>query len=205
MNPCLHRCALPFAAAFALAGANFAAHAQESKDDEAFQQRLFGRALDGKQIHACFSRVYDAGHLAQHPRQNVRTMLLLVRASSESDQPSYALRLGVTFRKSGAHFDSAGNCGSIHDTSQVGGTAGVAHCGVDCDGGSIDVAIKDAKSVLVSIPNGARIWRAGSNDKDEAKRFGADDKVFRLDKVALDECLRLADDSKEKAAMRRGQ
>jgi hypothetical protein len=196
---------LPFAVAFALAGANFAAHAQESKDDEAFQQRLFGRALDGKQIHACFSRVYDAGHLAQHPRQNVRTMLLLVRASFESDQPSYALRLGVTFRKSGAHFDSAGNCGSIHDTSQVGGTAGVAHCGVDCDGGSIDVAIKDAKSVLVSIPNGARIWRAGSNDKDEAKRFGADDKVFRLDKVALDECLRLADDSKEKAAMRRGQ
>ncbi|HEY4403083.1 MAG TPA: hypothetical protein VGN55_00415 [Xanthobacteraceae bacterium] len=205
MNPYLHRCALPFAVAFALAGANFAAHAQESKDDEAFQQRLFGRALDGKQIHACFSRVYDAGHLAQHPRQNVRTMLLLVRASFESDQPSYALRLGVTFRKSGAHFDSAGNCGSIHDTSQVGGTAGVAHCGVDCDGGSIDVAIKDAKSVLVSIPNGARIWRAGSNDKDEAKRFGADDKVFRLDKVALDECLRLADDSKEKAAMRRGQ
>jgi hypothetical protein len=80
------------------------------------------------------------------------------------------------------------------------------HCGVDCDGGSIDVAIKDAKSVLVSIPNGARIWRAGSNDdKDEAKRFGADDKVFRLDKVTLNECLRLADDSKEKAAMRRGQ
>jgi hypothetical protein len=196
---------LPFAVAFALAGANFAAYAQESKDDEAFQQRLFGRALDSKQIHACFSRVYDAGHLAQHPRQNVRTMLLLVRASFESDQPSYALRLGVTFRKSGAHFDSAGNCGSIHDTSQVGGAAGVAHCGVDCDGGSIDVAIKDAKSVLVSIPNGARIWRAGSNDKDEAKRFGADDKVFRLDKVALDECLRLADDSKEKAAMRRGQ
>jgi hypothetical protein len=204
MNPHLHRCA--FAVAFVLAGANLTARAQESKDDEAFQQRLFGHVLDGKQIHACFSRVYAAGHLAQHPRQNVRTMLLLVRARSESDQPGYAVRLGVTFRKSGAHFDSAGSCGSIHDTSQVGGAAGVAHCGVDCDGGSIDVAIKDAKSVLVSIPDGARIWRAGSNDdKDKAKRFGADDKVFRLDKVALNECLRLADDSKEKAAMRRGQ
>jgi hypothetical protein len=80
------------------------------------------------------------------------------------------------------------------------------HCGVDCDGGSIDVAIKDTKSVLVSIPTGARIWRAGSdNDSDQAKRFGTDDKVFRLDKAALTECLRLADDSKEKAAMRRGQ
>jgi len=167
---------------------------------------LFGRALGGGQLHACFSRVYDAGHLAQHPRQNVRTVLLLVRANAEGNQPKYELRLGVTFRKSGARFDSAGDCGSIHDTSEVGGSAGVAHCGVDCDGGTIDVAIKDAKSVLVSIPYGARIWRAGSDDdSDQAKRFGADDKVFRLDRTALAACLRLADDSKEKAAMRRGQ
>jgi hypothetical protein len=202
------RTALPaaLAAVLVFAGTNFTARAQESKDDEAFQQRLFGRALDGTQIHACFSRIYDAAHLAQHPRQNVRTMLLLVRANSESNEPKYELRLGVTFRQSGAHFDSAGDCGSIHDTSDAGGSAGVAHCGVDCDGGSIDVAIKDAKSVLVSIPRGARIWRAGSDDdRDQVKRFGADDKVFRLDKAALTECLRLADDSKEKAAMRRGQ
>jgi len=202
------RRALPAAltAAFVFAGANFSASAQESKEDESFQQRLFGRTLDGRQIHACFSRVYDDAHLAQHPRQNVRTMLLLVKADSDSDQPRYGLRLGVTFRKSGAHFDSAGDCGSIHDTNDVGGSAGVAHCGVDCDGGSIDVAIKDAKSVLVSIPNGARIWRAGSDDdRDRVKRFGADDKVFRLDKMALSECLRLADDGKEKASLRRGQ
>jgi hypothetical protein len=208
MNLLINRGVLPAAlvAAFVFAGANFSARAQESKDDVDFQQRLFGRALDGGQIHACFSRVYDAAHLAQHPRQNVRTMLLLVKANSDSDQPRYELRLGVTFRRSGAHFDSAGDCGSIHDTSDVGGSAGAAHCGVDCDGGSIDVAIKDQKSVLVSIPYGARIWRAGSdNDSDQAKRFGADDKVFRLDKAALTECLRLADDSKEKASMRRGQ
>jgi hypothetical protein len=191
-------------AACVLAGANSPARAQESTDDQAFQQHLFGHALEGKQSHACFNRVYDAGHLAQHPRQNVRTMLLLVRGDVDSDQPSYALRLGVTFRKSDAHFDSAGNCGSIHDTTN--GSAGVAHCGVDCDGGSIDVAIKDAKSVLVSIPAGARLWRANANDdSDQRKRFGSDDKVFRLDKVALTECLRLADDSKEKASMRRGQ
>jgi hypothetical protein len=203
-----NRRALPAAllAAFVLTGANFTARAQEPKEDVDFQQRLFGRALDSGQIHACFSRVYDAAHLAQHPRQNVRTMLLLVKADSDDNQPRYELRLGVTFRKSGAHFESAGNCGAIHDTSDVGGSAAVAHCGVDCDGGSIDVAIKDQKSVLVSIPYGARIWRAGSvNDSDQAKRFGADDKAFRLDKVALTECLRLADDSKEKASMRRGQ
>ena len=203
---CVNRAAFLAALTVAIAGANVTARAADSKEDQAFQKRLFGRTLDTKQIHACFSRVYDTTHLAQHPRQNVRTMLLLVKADSDDNQPRYELRLGVTFRKSGARFDSAGDCGSIHDTSDVGGSAAVAHCGVDCDGGSIDVAIKDAKSVLVSIPHGARIWRAGSdNDSDQAKRFGADDKVFRLDKVGLTECLRLADDSQEKASMLRGQ
>jgi hypothetical protein len=174
------------------------------KEGSAFQQRLFGRALDSKPMHVCFTRVYDAPHLAEHPQQNVRTMTLLVKGSIENDEPNYELRIGVTFRKSGTHFESAGSCGSIHDADN-GGT-GVAHCGVDCDGGQIDVSLKDAKSVLVSIPAGARIWRAGSNDdSDQRKRFGSDDKLFRLDKAALTECLSLADDNKEKAAMRRGQ
>jgi hypothetical protein len=190
----------------AVAGTNLAARAQDAKEDEAFQQRLFGRTTDGKQIHACFSRVYDAAHLAQHPRQNVRTMQLLAVANGEEDKPKYELRLGITFRKSGSHYETSGDCGSIHDTSDVGGTAGVAHCGVDCDGGRLDVAMKDAKSVLVTIPAGVRIWRAGSiNDSDKSKRFGADDKVFRLDRTALTDCLHFADDAQEKALLRRGQ
>jgi hypothetical protein len=187
----------------ALGGAPAAAQ-ELKKEGEAFQQRLFGRALDKKPIHVCFSRVYDATHLAQHPRQNVRTMLLLVKGNIEEDTPSYQLRVSVTFRKSGSHFESAGSCGSIHDADK--GGSGIAHCGVDCDGGQIDVSIKDEKSVLLSIPEGARFWRAGSdNDTDQRKRFGADDKVFRLDKTALTECLSLADDDKEQAAMRRGK
>src|SRR5258707_637882 len=119
------RTALLAALIVALAGASFAARAGGSKEDEAFQKRLFGRVLDAKQTHACFSRVYDAGHLAQHPQQNVRTMLLLVTGNSDAgDGPSYGLRLGVTFRKSGVHFESAGSCSSIHDASDSGGSAG---------------------------------------------------------------------------------
>lgn len=191
---------------FVFAATTFAARAQDAKEDEAFQQRLFGRTTGGKQIHACFSRVYDAAHLAQHRRQNVRTMQLLAVANGEDDKPKYELRLGVTFRKSGSHYETSGDCGSIHDTSDVGGTAGVAHCGVDCDGGRLDVAMKDAKSVLVTIPSGVRIWRSGSdNDSDQSRRFGADDKVFRLDKTALTDCLRYAVDAEEKALLRRGQ
>jgi hypothetical protein len=197
-----------------VAGVTPTAHAEDAKgeiapvtkEDEAFQQRLFGHALAGKTLHACFTRTYDTAHLAQHPQQNVRTMQLLVRANADADQPRYELSLGVTFRKSGAHFESAGDCGSIHDTSEVGGASGTAHCGVDCDGGQLDVAMKEAKSVQVSIPAGVRIWRAGSdNDRDQSRRFGADDKVFRLDKAALTDCLNLANDADEKAVMRRGQ
>jgi hypothetical protein len=205
----MNRVALLAALTVVIAGTNFSARAG-STEDEAFQKRLFGRALDAKKAHACFGRVYDAGHLAEHPQQNVRTMLLLVIGDSDAGNgPSYGLRLGVTFRKSGTHFESAGSCGAIHDATDAGGSAGVAHCGVDCDGGSINVAIKDEKSVLVSIPKGARIWRAGSTVEDtevprhSRQRFGADDKAFRLDKVALTQCLPLADDNKEKATMRR--
>jgi hypothetical protein len=198
------------ALAVGLAGVNFTAWAGGSNEDEAFQTKLFGRTLDTKQmIHACFSRGYDAGHLAQHPRQNVRTMLLLVTGNAESGtDPGYQLGLNVTFRKSGTHFESAGNCGAIHADGDAPESGKVAHCGVDCDGGRIDVAIKDEKSVLVSIPAGARIWRAGSvldPSQDARKKFGADDKVFRLDKVALTQCLGLANDKEEKAMMRRGQ
>jgi hypothetical protein len=209
VSPNRHRIALLSALTAAIVGASFSARAGESPEDEAFQKKLFGRVVGDKQtIHACFNRVYDPAHLAQHPRQNVRTMQFLVKVSQHPDGTNYGVRMGVTFRKIGTHFESAGDCSSIHDRAEAGGKATAAHCGVDCDGGSIDVAIKDAKSVLVSIPVGARIWRPGS-DGDEPgnvhQRFGADDKVFRLDKVALTQCLPLADDKQEKAAMRRGQ
>ena len=208
MNRAVNRTAI-LAAAVAIAGANFAARAAGSPADEAFQKQLFGRPLETKPSHACFSRAYDPGYLAQHPKQNVRTMLLLVTGTAESDtDPSYQLGLNVTFRKSGTHFESAGNCGAIHADGDAPESGKVAHCGVDCDGGRIDVAIKDEKSVLVSIPAGARIWRAGSDgdpSQEARKKFGADDKVFRLDKVALTQCLGLANDKEEKAMMRRGQ
>jgi hypothetical protein len=65
--------------------------AQElKKEGEAFQQRLFGHALDKKPIHVCFTRVYDAAHLAQHPQQNVRAMLLLVRGNAELQAQGWA-------------------------------------------------------------------------------------------------------------------
>ena len=75
---------------------------------------------------------------------------------------------------------------------------------MDCDGGNIDVSLRDAKSVLVGIPAGARISSDRDADEmvDHSKRFGSDDKIFRLDRAKVAECLGLADDA-DKPAMRR--
>ena len=93
--------------------------------------------------------------------------------------------------------------GSIHDDPQK--TPDTVHCGVACDGGAIDVSLKDRDSVLVSIPDGARMGAADVDDGSELakqpKRFGADDKLFRLDRASISECLPLASDDVEKAAM----
>jgi hypothetical protein len=179
--------------------------AASPSEDEAFQEQIFGHVLGKTNAHACFQRVYDAPHLAKHPEQNVRTMRLLVTGHSDDPtNPSYSLGVGVTFRKSGTHFETGGDCGSIHG---AGPKPHVVHCGVECDGGTIDVRLKTAKSVLVSIPEGARVWKAGSDgdDDDGHKRFGADDKIFRLDRTSLADCLSLASGEAEKAAIGQGQ
>ena len=185
------------------------ARAGAPPEDAAFQTSLFGRAIGKGKAHACFSRVYDADHLTHHPQQNVRTMLLLVTGdASDVASPTYNLGLGVTFRKTGTHFETSGDCGALHNATSPGESPKVAHCGVDCDGGAIDVSLENATSVLVAIPAGARIWKAGSTDDvpgDERKRFGSDDKVFRLGKTALTDCLSLVSEAKDKAALRRGQ
>jgi len=185
-----------------------AAMAGAAPEDAGFQKRIFGRVLDAEPAHACFKRIYDAAHLARHPRQNVRTMRLLVTGKAEDpDQPSYKLGLGVTFRRSGSHFETAGGCGAIHGAGGS-GKANIVNCGVDCDGGSIDVTLEDAGSVLVAIPDGARIWKAGGGDEgadSDRRRFGADDTLFRLEHTDLRDCLPLAADDVDKAAMKRGQ
>ncbi|MGN8119546.1 hypothetical protein [Labrys sp. 22185] len=191
-----------------MAGAASPALAAGLMPDEVFQRQVFGRVIGKDRIHACYRRAYDAAHLGSHPQQNVRTMTLLVTGSAEEGgDPGYTLGLGVTFRKAGTHFETFGGCGAIGSATSPTAKANVAHCSVDCDGGAIDVRLKNDKSVLVAIPDGARIWKAGSDseDSDERKRFGADDKLFRLDRTALTDCLSLVGDEDEKAMLRRGQ
>jgi hypothetical protein len=184
------------------------ASAQEEIDKAkaaAFDQRLFAGPLAPKMTYACFVRAYDAEHLARHPKQKVAAMKLLVSAENPPDEKitNYSFRLGVKFRHRAGQFDSSGSCGHVI-TEDAPGEIRLG-CGVDCEGGGIQTAIsKDDKSAVVRLER-VRIWQNNKPD-DEAEHSlvaGADDKIFRLDRVDNKECASLVTDRKELAALRR--
>lgn len=170
----------------------------------AFDARMFGAALDEKSAYACFVRRYDADHLARHPLQKVSAMKLLVSAEYPPEDKAYhySFRLGVKYKHRKGDFDSSGYCN--HVIAEDAGHELRLGCGVDCEGGGIDVALsKDDKSAIVRLER-VRIWQNNKPD-DEAERSlvaGADDKIFRLDRIDASECASLVTDRKELAALR---
>jgi hypothetical protein len=98
--------------------------------------------------------------------------------------------------------DTAGDCAAPHDASDAVSAAG-AHCSVACDGGAIEVALKDKDAVMLSIPEGARLWKPGSDDDANVHgAFGPDDKLFRLDRSPVSECAEEGADANEKTLLK---
>jgi hypothetical protein len=196
-------CTLTLVAMASLAGPALAEDGVDKAKAAAFDNRVFAAPL-GEKTYACFVRRYDANHLAQHPKQNVSAMKLLVTAeipSDEKDTVNYSFRVGFQFRHRPTKFDSAGGC--RHIVAEDNGDEIRLRCGVDCDGGGIEVAMKDDKSAVVRTER-IRIWKHKHPDDDNTDdaQLGDDDKMFRLDRVDTRECADLADDRKEVAALR---
>jgi hypothetical protein len=180
-------------------------HAQEGVDKAkatAFDRRMFGGPLSQK-TYACFVRRYDASHLAQHPKQKVSAMKLLVTAEQapEDKTVNYSFRLGFKYRHRAGNFDSSGFCS--HIVAENSGGEIRLGCGVDCEGGGIGVAMKDDRSALIRLQR-IRIWERNKVDDDASNDLvaGADDKIFRVDRADLRECTELVTDRKELAALR---
>ena len=197
-------------AAAACAGMPLAVHAQEEVDKAvdkglaaAFDSRMFA-GPPGAKAYACFVRRYDANHLAQHPKQKVGAMKLLVEAEDapEDKTTNYSFRLGVTYRHRSGNFDSSGYCN--HAIATESGQEIRFECGVDCEGGGIGVALsKDDKSALARLAS-IRMWNRNKPDDDASEELlaGADDKIFRLDRADLSQCAELVTDRQELAALR---
>jgi hypothetical protein len=190
MNKCapIH---VVIASGTALLAASWGGAAAGAGDDVA----LFGKDPGSGNAFACYTRHYDKAHLAGHPKQNVVDMTLFVNSYVDADiGRQYALSIGVHFRPRPKLFELAGGCSSSVDGKNA------LNCGIDCDGGRIDIRVRDANSILVSIPDGAATWDAESEDEPpDNERFGSDDKLFRLDRTALPDCLPLVFDDDVKA------
>jgi hypothetical protein len=183
-----------------------ACRAQEGVDKAkitAFDGKMFGGPL-GQKTYACFVRRYDGSHLAQHPKQKVSAMKLLMTAEDapEDNTFNYSFRLGFKYRHRAGNFDSSGYCNHIV-AENTGGEIRLG-CGVDCEGGGINVAMKDDKSALIRLER-IRIWERNKPDDDASNDLvaGDDDKIFRVDRTDLHECAELVTDRKELAALRR--
>ena len=141
---------------------------------------LFGKIAAKGATSACFTRVYTPAHLASHPQQNVRDMVILLTANPDADAGAiFHTRIGVHFRKLGSAFETGGRCALGEDGKSIG-------CSAECDGGSMDVSLKDAQTIYLKIPDGARLWQPGvdSEDSPAKARFGSDDKIFKLTRAA---------------------
>ena len=150
------------------------AFAEDAKS-EPFAQRLFGNGpkIEGKS-YACFVRRYDAAHLAKHPLQKVTAMKLLVTAENapEDDEEArtkgnglqYSFRLGLKFRDRRGDFDSSGSCGYPRASDLSPGKLQL-FCGVDCDGGGVELEMANAdKSMLLRVER-VRIWLGRVREK----------------------------------------
>ncbi len=166
-------------------------------DDAVLQAQVFGHALDNDNGYACFMRQYTADHLASHPHQNVTDIVLLLTGKPKPDV-SYTAGVDFTFRKHKKHFQAYGDCPSVSADTSTGSDQKLA-CGIDCDGGTIAVKLKDANTVLVSLPSGVNV----SPDDTLDAHFGTDDSLFKLTRAPARNCLSLAGEDEDKAALKK--
>jgi hypothetical protein len=202
--------ALAVVAALA-ATAPFAACAQDKLNDKpddgldpakaaAFDTRVFGGPV-GQKASACFVRNYDAAHLKQHPKQKVSAMKLLVTAENRPGEPtSYAYHVGVQLRNKPGNFDGGSSCG--HLLSEDRRDEITFSCDVECGGGGLEIAMsKDNKSAIVRLEVIA-VWnRKHPDGETESLQGGADDRVFRVDRIDAKECAELLTNHEELASL----
>lgn len=180
--------------AAAVAATPFVAHAEDGgispAKAAAFDNRMFAGPV-GEKTSACFVRRYDARHLAQHPKQKVATMKLLLIAEKAADEPtSYAYRIGLQYRNKPEDFDAASVCNHMVDENT--GKDIRFSCEPDCGRAGLEVALsKDNKSAIVRV-EAIAVWERQHPDGDtETLEGGKDDKVFRLDRVDASQCAEL--------------
>src|SRR5262245_10055519 len=118
---------------------------------------------------ACFGRVYDRAHLANHPNQQVTSLHIFrylgERPEAENWQASQRDEAIKQFHQSGVAWVQAfvtfrGRTGHFHNWLGCYKGNEVTNCSVECDGGSFDLKRESARTVLLNN-NGFRLYVCG--------------------------------------------
>ncbi len=149
----------------------------------------------------CFGRVYDAAHLASHPKQRV-TSFHVAREFTPDPNSEYdpgspqelkdndgldgriTVAAYVRFRDRPGVFANTLSC--VRDDS------GRARCGIDCDGGQFTLK-SSAGSLLLENEGFVVVGGCEASEDDSDNREfvspGQDDRLFRLDPKPVSACL----------------
>ena len=178
------------AAIAALAAAPSPSRAADAADAIAFASGMFGGPVKTEKAEACFVRRYDARHLAQHKRQQVTSMRLLVTAENVADYEGlvYHYRAAVKLRNQAGDFDADGFCGGARISEEPGERPKLS-CETSCEGGGMTIALSDDnKSTIVALSSITITPHGKDESKSRTLKGGADDRKFRLDRAPLADC-----------------
>lgn len=145
---------------------------------------------------ACYSRVYDAAHLAKHPKQKVTEMtfrLAYYRHDPDTYAPlgqrNYYFELDAKVRGQPKKLTAGGECSLRADGKSI-------FCGVECDGGGVIISRKpEPGKLLVDLESQGYLRMTVDCDEEEADEAetyelkpGADDKQFLLTQTEASAC-----------------
>jgi hypothetical protein len=189
-------CFLVLAGLAVAAGTIAPAGAAEGGGD--FAGRLVGRTAGEGKASACFIRTYDAAHLASHRGQKVAAMMVLVSAepAGATMGPAFSFSLGVKLRASGTRWEAGGACGGATPGGDGSGRIDRLTCGVDCDGGGIEIRLADDATAVVTIDHYMRVSKSGDDAVQKSLSAGAEDRSFRLQRTKLGDCALLIQSDK---------
>lgn len=186
---------LMFAVVFGAAAANTQVSAEVVKPGAEGELLEYLPPQDGK--HICFARIYDAKHLAKHPKQQVtRIEFRLAYHRFEPDeffpegQRNYYFQVLAKLRGDDRQLSTIGECSPA---------AGKISCSVDCDGGGV-VVKRTGKpgQILVSLDEYGSLRMTDGCDGGEEEEAvdlqpGEDDHTFLLTETSAGACPRYDD------------
>lgn len=155
---------------------------------------------------ACYERIYDDAHLAKHPGQETREMLLSLRA--EGGDPDGAT-LRIRIRQEKRELYQLGECAFARQANldAMGKPlipAFKGPSGLDChlyastdpgsaeEGGDFPIDLRDGATIIVYFPDGLAAWSSLNRPVEaDFPEFGVEDRVFKLSRTGNGSCREL--------------